>query len=86
MKTALAAAVIAAGMACMPTIAGAQERYGDGALGAVAGAVVFGPVGAVAGGLTGYFAGPKISRGFGFHRHHYRHRHYSARETRDASR
>jgi hypothetical protein len=80
MKTALVVVAIAAGIALAPTVAGAQERYGDGALGAVAGAVAFGPVGAVAGGLTGFFAGPNISRGLGFH-HHYRHRHYSYRET-----
>ena len=63
MKTALAAALIAAGIVAAPGIAGAQERYGDGALGAVAGAVVFGPVGAVAGGLTGYFAAQKSRMG-----------------------
>lgn len=85
MKAAWAAVVIAAGMACAPTMAGAQERYGDGALGAVAGAVTFGPVGAVAGGLTGFFAGPNISRGLGFHHNRYRHRHYSSRETRRAN-
>jgi hypothetical protein len=40
----------------------AQERAGDAALGAVSGAVVLGPVGAVAGALIGYTAGPSISR------------------------
>ncbi len=84
MRTALAAAAIAVGLACIPTMAGAQERYGDGAMGAVAGAVVFGPIGALAGGLTGFFAGPNISRGLGIHHHHYRHRHYSSRTTRRA--
>jgi hypothetical protein len=40
----------------------AQERAGDAALGAVSGAVVLGPVGAVAGAFIGYTAGPSISR------------------------
>jgi hypothetical protein len=83
MKTILAAALIAAGIAAVPTMANAQERVGDGAMGAAAGAVAFGPVGALAGGLTGFFAGPHISRDLGFHHHYYRHRHYSYRETRD---
>jgi hypothetical protein len=43
----------------------AQERAGDAALGAVSGAVVLGPVGAVAGALIGYTAGPSISRSWG---------------------
>jgi len=34
------------------------QRAGDAALGAVAGAVVLGPVGAVAGAFVGYTAGP----------------------------
>ena len=38
------------------------QRAGDAALGAVAGAVVLGPVGAVAGAFVGYTAGPSISR------------------------
>src|ERR1700730_12374120 len=43
----------------------AQERAGDAALGAVSGAVVLGPVGAVAGALIGYTAGPSIARSWG---------------------
>jgi hypothetical protein len=39
----------------------AQERAGSAALGAVSGAVVLGPVGAVAGALIGYTAGPAIA-------------------------
>lgn len=42
----------------------AQERLGDGALGALAGALVAGPVGLVVGAGVGYAAGPQISRGF----------------------
>ena len=75
MKAFLAVAVICAGIAVAPSIAGAQERLGDGLMGAGAGALVGGPVGAVAGGVIGYTAGPHISRGLGFHRHHYRNRH-----------
>ncbi len=40
----------------------AQERAGDAVLGALSGAVVLGPVGAVAGAVVGYTAGPSISR------------------------
>ena len=46
----------------------AQERAGDAALGAVSGAVVLGPVGAVAGAFIGYTAGPSISRSWGVRR------------------
>jgi hypothetical protein len=41
------------------------QRAGDAALGAIAGAVVLGPVGAVAGAFVGYTAGPSISRSWG---------------------
>ena len=41
------------------------QRAGDTALGALAGAVVLGPVGAVAGAFVGYTAGPSISRSWG---------------------
>ena len=43
----------------------AQQRAGDAALGAVSGAVVLGPVGAVAGALIGYTAGPSIAHSWG---------------------
>ena len=46
----------------------AQERAGDAALGAVSGAVVLGPIGAVAGAFVGYTAGPSIARSWGMHR------------------
>ena len=46
----------------------AQERAGDAALGAVSGAVVLGPVGAVAGALIGYTAGPSIAHSWGARR------------------
>jgi hypothetical protein len=46
----------------------AQERAGDAALGAVSGAVVLGPVGAVAGAIVGFTAGPSIARSWGVRR------------------
>lgn len=46
----------------------AQERAGDAALGAVSGAVVLGPIGAVAGAFIGYTAGPSISHSWGVRR------------------
>ena len=54
-----------ASLALVPTVAAAQERGGDAALGAISGAVVLGPVGAVAGALIGYTAGPSIARSWG---------------------
>jgi hypothetical protein len=64
----IAAVVLLAGVAILPNAAGAQERLGNTALGALAGAVVFGPVGAVAGAAVGYTAGHGIARDLGFHR------------------
>ena len=61
-----------------PSAARAQ-RAGDAALGAVAGAVVLGPVGAVAGAFVGYTAGPSISRSWGLDRSR------SSRHRRQAS-
>ena len=55
------------------------QRAGDAALGAVAGAVVLGPVGAVAGAFVGYTAGPSISRSWGLERSR------SSRHRRQAS-
>ena len=57
-------------LACVPVSAVAQERAGDAALGAVSGAVVLGPVGAVAGALIGYTAGPSIARSWGMRGSH----------------
>ena len=57
----IAAVVVTLG----PAVAQAQERAGDAALGAVSGAVVLGPVGAVAGALIGYTAGPSIAHSWG---------------------
>ncbi len=55
MKRTFAAAVITVAFAPLGVLA--QERAGDAALGALSGAVVLGPVGAVAGAVVGYTAG-----------------------------
>jgi hypothetical protein len=47
------------------TSAIAGERTGDAALGALSGAVVLGPVGAVAGAVVGYTTGPHIAHAWG---------------------
>ena len=62
--------------------ANAQERAGSAALGAVSGAVVLGPVGAVAGAFIGYTAGPAIAHSWGAGRSASRAR---ARRTAQAS-
>jgi hypothetical protein len=59
MKKLLVAALVVASFISFE--ARAQNRAGDAALGAVSGAVVLGPVGAVAGALIGYTAGPAIA-------------------------
>ena len=66
MKKLLVVAVIAASLFSVE--ASAQERAGSAALGAVSGAVVLGPVGAVAGALIGYTAGPAIAHSWGIGR------------------
>jgi hypothetical protein len=57
----------------VPSGASAGERVGDAALGALAGAVVLGPIGLVAGGVVGYTAGPSIADSWGLRRSHARH-------------
>ncbi len=79
MKKILACVVMAVCVA--PFNAQAGERVGDAALGALSGAVVLGPVGAVAGAAVGFTAGPAIacSWGLGGCRHYgrwARHRRY----------
>lgn len=80
MKTAIkiGAMVCAVGaIALIPVEVQAQERLVDGAGGALAGAIVAGPVGLVAGGVIGYAGGPDIARGMGLKGHrHYRHVHH----------
>jgi hypothetical protein len=56
-------------LSLISSVALADERRGsDAALGALSGAVVFGPVGAVAGAVVGYTAGPSIAHSWGFRR------------------
>jgi hypothetical protein len=73
MKRILTVVFVAASLLA-PAAANAGERVLDGALGGLSGAIVFGPVGLVAGGLTGFVAGPSIARGLGLkgHRRHAR--------------
>ena len=66
MRIVLVAVLIAGSLVSFE--ARAQERAGDAALGAVSGAVVLGPVGAVAGALIGFTAGPSIARSWGVRR------------------
>jgi len=63
MKKIVVAAVIP--IWCVSSAALAGERLGDAALGAISGAVVLGPVGAVAGAVIGYTAGPSIADSWG---------------------
>jgi hypothetical protein len=63
MRKLLVAALIAGSVISFE--AKAQERAGSAALGAVSGAIVLGPVGAVAGALIGYTAGPAIAHSWG---------------------
>jgi hypothetical protein len=72
MTIVLVAAAVSAPVFLASAPANAGERVVDGALGGVSGAIVFGPVGLVAGGLTGYVAGPGIARGLGLKGHHRR--------------
>jgi hypothetical protein len=72
MKKSLAILTIA--MTFVASRASAGERTGDAALGALAGAVVLGPIGLVAGGAVGYTAGPSIASSWGLRRSPARHR------------
>jgi hypothetical protein len=86
MKAIFAAAIIvAAGVAIVPAAANAQERLKDGAMGAVAGALVLGPIGLVAGGVIGYTNGPNIARGMNVRDRRHHHVHYSDRYDDRAS-
>lgn len=67
MNKSLAIVVAIAGISCATASAHAQERLGDGAMGALAGALVAGPIGLVAGGVVGYTAGPSIASSWGRH-------------------
>jgi hypothetical protein len=58
-------AVTAVVMALAATSAFAQERFGDAGLGALLGAIVLDPIGAVGGAIIGYTAGPSIAQAWG---------------------
>jgi hypothetical protein len=63
-----------------------EHRGGDAALGALSGAVVLGPIGAVAGAVVGYTAGPSIAHAWGFRRGSTAHqRAHPARQDAQAS-
>jgi hypothetical protein len=53
---------VALSLALTSSPAMADERVGDAALGALSGALVLGPIGAAAGALVGYTAGPPDGR------------------------
>lgn len=61
-------AVLATVLTLVSFGASAGERVGDAALGALAGAVVLGPIGLVAGAAVGYTAGPAIASSWGLRR------------------
>jgi hypothetical protein len=67
MKNIIAVAGIV--LALASSSAHAQERAGSAAIGAVSGAVVLGPIGAVAGAVIGFTAGPAIARSWSGQRH-----------------
>ena len=79
MKSVLGIGIVVAALTLSSFSALAQRRVGNAAMGALAGAVVAGPVGLIAGGAIGYTAGENIARGMGIKRkRHYRraaHRH-----------
>jgi hypothetical protein len=83
MKPILIALVAASTL--VPLAAQADERPADAALGALSGAVVFGPVGLVAGAVVGFAAGPSIARSWRNNRYHPR-RFVRARHARVAVR
>ena len=67
LKISLAIATVAVALVATPACA--QERIGDAAMGALAGVVVLGPIGAIAGGVVGYTQGPHIARRIGMKDH-----------------
>ena len=70
--------VVAVAILLLPAAAQAQERVGDAALGALSGAVVLGPVGAVAGAFVGFTAGPHIAGAWGVRHGRRTHRAHAA--------
>jgi hypothetical protein len=83
MKRIIAAAVAATTLGVPGALA--QERTGDAALGALSGAIVLGPVGAVAGAVIGYTAGPAIASSWGLRRSERQYRTRSAAPDKGAA-
>jgi hypothetical protein len=83
MKKLFVATVIT--LAFAPSAVLAQERTGDAALGALSGAVLLGPIGAVAGAVVGYTAGPSIAKSWGVRRSEARSGGRSARSSGNAA-
>ena len=81
MKSVLRIGVVIAALAFSSFSAQAQKA-GNAAMGALAGAVVAGPVGLIAGGVIGYTAGEDIARGMGI-KEKRRHRRDAQRRGRD---
>jgi hypothetical protein len=79
MKTIVA--VVALALPLLSSTALAQERAGSAALGALSGAVVLGPVGALAGAVVGYTAGPSIAHSWGLRRSSTRRHRQSAKRS-----
>lgn len=75
----IAVMVLLAAALLAPQAARANERVLDGVIGGASGGIIFGPVGLVAGGLTGYVAGPGLARGLGLRSRHHRRAHYAHR-------
>jgi hypothetical protein len=71
MKAIIAVAAVALSLV-HATSAAHAGRVANTALGTVAGLVVFGPIGAVAGAAVGYTAGKGIARSWGLSRYHHR--------------
>jgi len=87
MTKALTAAAVILLLAPSAALAQEQHRAGDAALGALSGAVVLGPIGAVAGAFVGYSAGPSIARSWGIDRSgSARHRRQASKERARAAR
>ena len=83
--TIVASALLALALSPASSMAIAGERPGDAALGALSGALVLGPIGAVAGAVVGYSAGPSISHSLGFRRSTAARRTSTRREARASS-
>jgi len=78
MKPFIAAIIVVLALA---SSARAEERFGDAALGALSGGLVFGPVGLVAGAVVGFAAGPTIAGSWRANRHQPRRAHTAKRPT-----